>query len=104
MTNQQDQFNLLRKIDKNPEFSQRKLAKQIGVSLGKVFFDTYNDDIIHSNTTMVFQQKNVTTIMSMSIYLMLFCISFQIYTITHRFMNSTTLKKTHVNTNHVEVI
>ena len=36
MTNQQDQFNLLRKIDKNPEFSLRKLAKQIGFSLGKL--------------------------------------------------------------------
>ncbi len=36
MTNQQDQFNLLRKIDKNPQFSQRKLAKQIGFSLGKL--------------------------------------------------------------------
>ena len=32
----QDDFELLRKIDKNPRISQRKLAGELGVSLGKI--------------------------------------------------------------------
>tara|TARA_Y100000591_G_scaffold297634_1_gene288766 strand:- start:209 stop:511 length:303 start_codon:yes stop_codon:yes gene_type:complete len=31
-----DQFNVLRKIDKNSNSSQRKLANQLGFSLGKL--------------------------------------------------------------------
>ena len=31
-----DQFELLRKIQKNPNFSQRELANELGVSLGKL--------------------------------------------------------------------
>ena len=31
-----DLFNTLRKIDKNPNFSQRKLAGKLGFSLGKM--------------------------------------------------------------------
>ena len=36
MQNEQDQFNLLRKIQKIPEASQRILAKELGFSLGKL--------------------------------------------------------------------
>jgi len=36
MRNEQDYFNLLRKIQKIPEASQRKLAKELGFSLGKL--------------------------------------------------------------------
>ncbi len=36
MNNQQNQFEILRKIKKNPQASQRKLAKQLGYSLGKL--------------------------------------------------------------------
>ena len=32
----QDQFELLRKIQKNPNYSQRELADELGVSLGKL--------------------------------------------------------------------
>ena len=36
MDNNQDYLNLLRKIKKNPNYSQRKLAKELGFSLGKL--------------------------------------------------------------------
>ena len=32
----QDQFNVLRKINKKPESTQRELAKELGFSLGKI--------------------------------------------------------------------
>ena len=31
-----DQFEVLRKLNKNPEFSQRELARELGFSLGKL--------------------------------------------------------------------
>ena len=34
--NKQDYLNLLRKIKSNPKFSQRKLAGELGYSLGKL--------------------------------------------------------------------
>ena len=34
--NKNDEFDVLRKIQKYPNFSQRKLAKELGFSLGKV--------------------------------------------------------------------
>ncbi len=36
MENNQDHLNLLRKIKKNPESSQRELAEKLGFSLGKL--------------------------------------------------------------------
>jgi len=36
MKNKQDQFEVLRKIQFAPEASQRKLAEQLGFSLGKL--------------------------------------------------------------------
>ena len=36
MKNNQDFLNLLRKIKKNPKFSQRELASELGFSLGKL--------------------------------------------------------------------
>ena len=36
MKDNQDHLNLLRKINVNPNFSQRKLAKELGFSLGKL--------------------------------------------------------------------
>ena len=36
MKDNQDHLNLLRKINVNPYFSQRKLAKELGFSLGKL--------------------------------------------------------------------
>ena len=36
MHNSQDYLNLLRKIKKNPKFSQRELAEELGFSLGKL--------------------------------------------------------------------
>ena len=36
MKNSQDYLNLLRKIKKNPESSQRELADELGFSLGKI--------------------------------------------------------------------
>jgi len=36
MDNNQDYLNLLRKIDNKPESSQRKLASELGFSLGKL--------------------------------------------------------------------
>tara|TARA_Y100000816_G_scaffold287557_1_gene270517 strand:+ start:844 stop:1176 length:333 start_codon:yes stop_codon:yes gene_type:complete len=36
MTDKQDQLNVLRKIQRNPEFSQRDLAHELGFSLGKL--------------------------------------------------------------------
>ena len=36
MKNNQDFLNLLRKIKKNPKFSQRELAGELGFSLGKL--------------------------------------------------------------------
>ena len=36
MKNVEDHFQLLRKLDKNPNFSQRKLADDLGFSLGKL--------------------------------------------------------------------
>ena len=36
MKNEQDQFQVLRKIQKTPESSQRKLAEELGFSLGKL--------------------------------------------------------------------
>ncbi len=34
--NSQDHFEILRKISKNPEVSQRELAEELGFSLGKL--------------------------------------------------------------------
>lgn len=34
--NNQDQFNVLRKINKNPKSTQRQLAEELGFSLGKL--------------------------------------------------------------------
>ena len=34
--NNQDSLDILRKIQKNPEVSQRELAKELGLSLGKL--------------------------------------------------------------------
>ena len=34
--NNQDQFNVLRTIQKKPEVSQREMAKELGFSLGKL--------------------------------------------------------------------
>ena len=36
MNDNQDQFNVLRKIQKKPESTQRELAKDLGFSLGKL--------------------------------------------------------------------
>tara|TARA_B100000029_G_scaffold444706_1_gene464661 strand:- start:328 stop:630 length:303 start_codon:yes stop_codon:yes gene_type:complete len=36
MEENQDHFNLLRKIDKKPQSNQRALAKELGFSLGKL--------------------------------------------------------------------
>tara|TARA_B100001540_G_C15546907_1_gene524040 strand:+ start:306 stop:653 length:348 start_codon:yes stop_codon:yes gene_type:complete len=36
MNDPQDKFEILRKINNNPKASQRKLAKQLGYSLGKL--------------------------------------------------------------------
>ena len=36
MKNEQDHFEVLRKIQNNPESSQRELAEQLGFSLGKL--------------------------------------------------------------------
>ena len=36
MKNNQDHFNILRKINSNPNTSQRELAKELGFSLGKL--------------------------------------------------------------------
>ena len=36
MNDNQDHLNLLRKIKKNPQFSQRELAGELGFSLGKL--------------------------------------------------------------------
>ena len=36
MKNSQDHFEVLRKIQKEPETTQRKLAKDLGFSLGKL--------------------------------------------------------------------
>lgn len=36
MNNTQDNFNILREINNNPKASQRKLAKRLGYSLGKL--------------------------------------------------------------------
>jgi len=36
MEDNQDHFNILRKIKNNPESSQRKLAEELGFSLGKL--------------------------------------------------------------------
>ena len=36
MKNIQDYFNVLRKIDRNSDISQRKLANELGFSLGKL--------------------------------------------------------------------
>ena len=36
MTNNEDHFKILRKIQKKPESSQRELAKELGFSLGKL--------------------------------------------------------------------
>ena len=36
MKNEQDQFEVLRKINKSPDASQRELAQQLGFSLGKL--------------------------------------------------------------------
>ena len=35
-SNKTDEFELLRKIQKNPNYSQRELAYELGVSLGKL--------------------------------------------------------------------
>mgnify|MGYP006083135797 FL=1 len=36
MNDNQDHFNLLRKIQNNPQSTQRELAKELGFSLGKL--------------------------------------------------------------------
>ena len=36
MINEKDQFEVLRKVEKKPDTSQRKLANEIGFSLGKL--------------------------------------------------------------------
>ena len=36
MKNEQDHFDVLRRIGKNPESSQRELAEKLGFSLGKL--------------------------------------------------------------------
>ena len=36
MKNEQDHFDVLRRIKKSPESSQRKLAQELGFSLGKL--------------------------------------------------------------------
>ena len=36
MNNQDIRLDLLRKLESNPQFTQRELAKEMGVSLGKV--------------------------------------------------------------------
>ena len=36
MKNNQDHFEVLRKINKNPNFTQRELAEELGFSLGKL--------------------------------------------------------------------
>ena len=36
MNNNKDHFEVLRKIQKKPNFSQRELAKKLGFSLGKI--------------------------------------------------------------------
>ena len=36
MSNDLDQFNVLRKIHNNPQLTQRKLAQDLGFSLGKL--------------------------------------------------------------------
>ena len=36
MKNEQDQFEVLRKINKSPDASQRELAQELGFSLGKL--------------------------------------------------------------------
>lgn len=36
LNNNQDQFNVLRKINKNPKSTQRQLAEELGFSLGKL--------------------------------------------------------------------
>ena len=36
MKDDQDQFNLLRKINSNPNLSQRELANELNLSLGKI--------------------------------------------------------------------
>tara|TARA_Y100000294_G_scaffold45971_1_gene42612 strand:+ start:1435 stop:1734 length:300 start_codon:yes stop_codon:yes gene_type:complete len=36
MNDNQDQFNVLRKINKRPESTQRELAEELGFSLGKL--------------------------------------------------------------------
>jgi len=36
MTDNQDHFNVLRRIQKNPKSSQRELAEELGFSLGKL--------------------------------------------------------------------
>ena len=36
MKNNQDHFNVLRRIQKNPKSSQRELAEELGFSLGKL--------------------------------------------------------------------
>ena len=38
MKNQQDQFEVLRKIQKKPESTQRELAEELGFSLGKLHY------------------------------------------------------------------
>jgi len=36
MNNKDIQFDLLRKLESNPEYTQRKLSQEMGVSLGKI--------------------------------------------------------------------
>ncbi len=36
MSDNQDDFEILRKVQKNPDFSQRELAEELGFSLGKL--------------------------------------------------------------------
>ena len=38
MNDSQDKLNVLIKIDKNPQFSQRQLANELGFSIGKLHY------------------------------------------------------------------
>ena len=38
MKNEQDHFDVLRRIQKNPKSSQRELAEELGFSLGKLHY------------------------------------------------------------------
>ena len=47
MENNQDHFNILRKIQNNPDSTQRELAKDLGFSLGKLNYCIKELHLIH---------------------------------------------------------